>query len=314
MFAFSLYLYSRVSNKTFDIVSPIAWATIVAIGLSLYSYLSPTLNESLARGEFFFSANRRYQGYLVLFAAISLTLKVLTQRTSARDVLFCTITFGYMIWLGGRGTLVAYFSTLFLAMGLLIWHNQLQTKNLAKLVVLILSSTLCSIPLNVFSWNGLNRFVRTDETVDFMTSSAFQARISLWYEAWNNFKVQPLFGYGAEGHHFNTEIGFLQPHNFVLQWLVEFGAIGTLLLASLVSILLLSTLRQLAVNYSASLLVGFSGVVALLIHALVDGVLYHAPPTMLFSGGCVILALKLSHAVQKKESTKTFGTQGKTTC
>ncbi|ORT49223.1 hypothetical protein ST37_12325 [Vibrio sp. qd031] len=288
-YGFVLYLHLRITNTAIDITTPIALATCLAILFSLVSYWTPSLNAALAQGDFFFSANRRYQGYLVLFSTISLTITLLTTNAKKHTYLLTALSFGYMIWLGGRGTFVAYFVTLCLALFLLLSKQELSLREVLRLISVLVASTIASIPFSIFTWNGLVRFAKKSESVEAMSSGAFQARVSLWHEAIQNFTQKPLFGYGAEGHFFNTDIGYLQPHNLLLQWLIEFGLFATIALIALLAILSLQVLLTHTFKSEFSSLPLFCGFIALLIQGTVDGNFYHGAPLMLFFSICASL-------------------------
>jgi O-antigen ligase len=128
------------------------------------------------------------------------------------------------------------------------------------------------------------------------------SRLALWRMSWQQVLVHPLFGSGPEGYWLSgcCNPRIMQAHNFVLQFLMEFGAAGCgialLLLARAV-------VRLGGVAAMAGLAMATPGnkvlsclVAAFLAYSLIDQTMYHLVPLLHFALIAGLWAAGLSQA------------------
>jgi O-antigen ligase len=231
-----------------------------------------------------------------MVACIAVSTTILLSTQDKKHYILSGLTFAFLVWIGGRGTVIAFTSTMLLLIVFLAYLKQLKIRALFL-------GCLLSIPLNIYHWNGLIRFISDNDGLMALQSSSSLARLKLWSESIELFLAKPLLGYGPEAHHFNTQIGFLQPHNFILQWLIEFGLLGTTCLFYLIFSILIKAVKQFLISTSVVSKVSLFCAVGLLIQGLVDGNLYHGAPTALFVFLCVSASVNIHTAPHVEQST-----------
>lgn len=148
-----------------------------------------------------------------------------------------------------------------------------------------------------------NLFGRLQEYSLELGLNAYSAgRIELWYQTAIAILHHPLFGAGPEGYWLSECCSreVLQPHNFVLQFLLEFGIVGCLMFTLLAwrFVVHLGGLRR-----TTQLLLASDGnrtvsclVCAYLAYSLIDGTLYHPLPMLLFALFAGLLAAGVQRA------------------
>lgn len=118
-------------------------------------------------------------------------------------------------------------------------------------------------------------------------------RSQIWLDALQASWQHPWFGRGMDGYRTSGCClrGTVQPHNTLVQWLMEYGVIGTLAvlwaLWRIIGKRLVPALRQGSANAGQAALL--SVIAGLLVFGLVDGVFYHAVPLLVFSILCALL-------------------------
>ena len=184
-----------------------------------------------------------------------------------------SVVLGILLWTGSRGAVVALLaSTLFMLLFLL----PAQRKTLYwALPSVFLGGSL-------FAW--LYRFdSSTSGTVHLVQwgTDISTGRWSLWDDSWHALSSSPWFGTGPDGFQFIDRVRVMatQPHNFPLQFALDWGIPGMfalLLLILLAGWASLSRLRQsdsdeFPIRWGANL-----ALISLFILGLVDGSIYHA--------------------------------------
>ncbi|MGP8307456.1 O-antigen ligase family protein [Vibrio sp. YIC-376] len=206
--------------------------------------------------------------------------------------LVCTITsISLLIWLGGRGAILSYLIGLIVSLAIMYKHHQLKIKRLLRLVFLIIVSVIVSTPLNIYSWNGLNRLLETRKYYSQDINAISTNRIELWRLSWEFIKEKPFFGYGAESFLLNSETIFRHPHNFIVQWLFDFGAIGTLLFLSFIIFTIITGYSNVKSKLRIKNLISIVIFVGILSNGLISGTLYYSPSFFIL---CIVSAFILS--------------------
>jgi O-antigen ligase len=129
-----------------------------------------------------------------------------------------------------------------------------------------------------FSWNGISNSVERSvaaETVNKLSSG----RLAIWRYSIEALKDNYLFGLGSQGYLFipGKWRSTAMPHNVIVQFLVEWGVLGTALFSSMYLYALhrgISKLRSIGL-VDVQLISAAIIVVALSVHGLTDGTFYH---------------------------------------
>lgn len=222
-------------------------------------------------------------GFLVMLGiAFFVSIKPARERCK---LFFVSVIYGILgfasIWSGGRGEILA----------LVVFLSILAGSNFR----LVMSRDVV-FPILVFTIGGGIVFLvgstylidgPLHKTMEMDSVNAVSSgRISIWAKSLNYFKDSWLFGYGPDAflRHPIFRTGPVQPHNFIVQWLLEFGVIGFLgmsLISAWAIRLCIRFLRSNAV--SATCWVVASAVLSNFIYALVDGIFYHGLPFIMMS-------------------------------
>ena len=190
-----------------------------------------------------------------------------------------------LIWLGGRGSMLS----VVLALGVVGWlvygKMGVSACRLSLLLVIIGLALLVAELASQFPFNGLyNSFARSLAADDF--NKLFSSRLAIWVDALSKLDSHWLIGLGSQAYIFlpdklvrNTTM----PHNMIVQFLVEWGVVGTLLFLALLARYLRSGFARLRyVNEGMPdklyLLGSALAVLALMLHGLTDGTFYHGKP------------------------------------
>lgn len=233
-----------------------------------------------------FAGHIRDIGNVACVAAVFFCVMVLkTAKWQMKLVyLFCLLfCLSYIIWTGGRMALIATILTFFL---LFIVHWQ--KESIAAIVLVFLLAFPLSQQVSLFDWNGFHRHLTPIEkpiTTELSNLNQISTgRSEMWALSLQAMSASPWFGLGPYGYFFieNRSYGD-QPHNFLIQFLVEWGVIGTLLL---LFALILVVKKQLILfrlpqeSISIDQLLAPSVVVVLSIHGLTGGTYFNYQPVI----------------------------------
>ncbi|MGS0682887.1 O-antigen ligase family protein [Shewanella sp. 125m-7] len=267
------------------IPATIFFIAIILVIMQLTGYPSSLYENTLSVP---FASNIRYLGYLCCASTSILSVYLLQQRNHSANMTILSIVFmsnlALLIWLGGRGSLIAYFSTVSIYIAYLLYQRQLVLKYLVLLLILIISSIFLADWVSIFNWNGPGRFFTSIEVnnVEEGLNKLSSNRIAIWTQTINAITETPWFGLGPEGYRFHPEHVFgLQPHNVILQMLITYGVVGGALIAYLYYSMIQTAMKQVSDKTSGSNLestMALIVIVSLSIHGLVDGTFYHAQP------------------------------------
>jgi O-antigen ligase len=141
-------------------------------------------------------------------------------------------------------------------------------------------SLLLPVPDTLY---GIQRIVASagQTTLNQMSSG----RLDMWRSAWRAFLHRPLFGYG-EGQMAwvapNAQDVYFQPHNIVLQLLLQWGLLGTALFGALAIPVARSCWRVAGANPAAAA-PAYLVAASLLVLSLYDGAFFHVYPVMMLA-------------------------------
>jgi O-antigen ligase len=215
--------------------------------------------------------------------------------------LLLSVAFGFLFWSGGRGSILAVATGL---LWLVFWGAQKGTRG-QFVVITGLSAAVGWFFSFFFAVQNiflglLNSFGRTigASSLDRLLSG----RLSLWKVALE--KINPpdgnlFFGHGPDVFRLQTDFpGIIQPHNFFIQALLEWGLPGTVFFSLLLVALYKRCWNQAAGNkettselYHYPLLGAQALWVSYFFLGLIDGAFYHALPlTILAVCAAIIFA------------------------
>ncbi|WP_417819034.1 O-antigen ligase family protein [Tritonibacter scottomollicae] len=175
--------------------------------------------------------NVRQLGYLsVVGFAASTAFIDQPHRSSVYILGFFTasISLALAIWSGTRGSLIAVFAALSLSA---LFKKELRTSHfggwlMASLIVGIAIAWALAIPHEAFGFGRIIGSIHENyDTVNKLSSG----RGEMWAGTINKILERPIFGYGERQFQFivpEAQGGFKQPHNFILQYLLQWGFVG----------------------------------------------------------------------------------------
>ncbi|MEZ9465214.1 O-antigen ligase family protein [Vibrio breoganii] len=235
--------------------------------------------------------NRRYAGYIAMLNSIFLFFYLLNinDESKKHNIYYCSllyiVNFSFLTWLGGRGAVFSFLISIILIMLAFIYLKNIALKSIIFLFILSVLSSIVSIPFSIFEWNGMHRFLIGFE--DSASLDKFSSgRLSMWADTLVLIFQQPFLGYGADAYRFLGPTGHYQPHNFVLQILLEFGLLGLLFLGAFFSSIVKKSIGKLIVNKDQNSILALILIISLFVHGLLDGTIYHAQPVMLLAILC----------------------------
>ncbi len=261
-----------------------------------------------SRGAMPLYAHHRHLGLHALSGAVaSVALIVGPERSRARRAFAWSagiVTWGALLWSGGRGPVLA------LGVALVAWiclrpSNErralIRAATLLACGGLVLSAAFWSNRSELGWWHAFERTASAARAGD--VSELTSTRSEGWRESWHRAAVRPWLGHGPDAYRFLTpKLDGQQPHNVVLQAWLDLGWIGGSAL-----LLLLATTLGLGVRHARDPITDAAGagwfavLCALTVAGLLDGVFYHLLaflPAMLAAGVVLLSRLppRTSHA------------------
>jgi len=231
-----------------------------------------------------FHAHMRHVGYQLTAALAALLPLAMPANGNRVRVITALMTalWTFLFWSGGRAPVGAVTLTAIVVASLYAWFGMRVRRYLLLLFVTALAGAVAAQMLHVSHWSGvLSSLARSVEAknLDQFTSG----RLEIWAHSLRTIGEHWLLGYGPHGF-FLTKLPRMpvdQPHNLLLQFLLEWGASGTLLF-------LAATLTALWAGWNPgswsrrdlpATLVPFSVIVALTLHGGLDGTYFHPQPS-----------------------------------
>ena len=289
---------------------PVHWV-LLAIPASCFAvalgvgYLSLNLDHyDAATADLWFSnppfnTHIRHAGYQVAAGVSTLLIffvsgnRVPLSRLALLPVL--AVLFAFLFWMGGRGSVFSVFAA-FVLLAFTLRLKGMRSRDLWLAFSLSIAvGLLLSEWLAVFHWNGvIDLAARTVEAKDL--NQLGTGRLDMWLTSWDSVKEHLFFGLGPQGYWFMPNRVFgIQPHSFLVQFLVEWGLVGGLLFSAL---LLYAFCRGFLTNIVQTMgdidVASWSAgtmIVALTIHGLVDGTYFHPQPSFYLAIGFAVWTL-----------------------
>jgi hypothetical protein len=292
------------------IVKAIAAALLLCIlAFATFWFVSPSPVQHDWSSDIPLFMNIRHFGYLVASALPLgywlLEKKVLTNKSKLSSLVYLSLCWALVFWLGGRGTFLGVIAATFIYF--------IVSKEQIKWIVITIISGLALSQLFIVDHPSLNLFRILDlfwnaNERDIDSVSSFRMTIymdSLMYW-WN---TAPLMGIGADGfRHIMPAIAGVEsiahPHSIIVQLLISYGIIGLLIPSYFFFLLSLkvfkSNNKQTQVIYLSFL--------STMVLSIFDGVLYHAYGLFISSiiaGVCIALAWPITTSTQTVSPNRT---------
>ena len=307
-----LYLYLKDRNINYN--NLIKSIIVPGLVFSIFIIIAFISNNGLSDSnkEIIFFDGRRMVGMLITFL-VTFYLGCLHSPFKLKNIynIFALSTFITLaILLMGRGTIIAILVTYFF-MCIILFVNK---KKFTNEFIIFISSIFIAILISQIIFN----LVLNNQNIDFIfgneeIDSFFYTtdRLNLWKYGLILFSENLFFGKGPGGFAIAAYNDFYaqksygdllissifthnHPHNFIIQFLVEWGIIGTLLICILLIKLVISSLKYFFKYKKYEILIPGLSLIGLTSHGLVDGALFHATFTFYFVLLLSVLCSELS--------------------
>lgn len=291
-------------NKLFMLIS--VGTAILVLLLSVHYFFVPSSAYYAAQWwqDPPFGSHIRIIGMLasvaVAASAVPLYFAKLNKGKTALFAVLLFVSWALVMWAGGRISIVAIVVLMLLLSFAARAYLQVSWFKLFALFLLLLLASIFAEQMAVFSWSGVQRAAG-------MTSAGVEqglfnsaekmgnGRIEIWQAAFDGFMRSPLWGLGPYGYYFLDRPSFYDhTHNFIIEFLVEWGVIGASLLLASFSYIALFCIRQLKYavsNQNVSFLTALSVVFVLSVTGLADGVYFLLLPCFIVVTGFAGLPL-----------------------
>lgn len=236
---------------------------------------------------------------LALVALLLLAVDVKAIKFSVISLVLLPLFGFFVAWSGGRGGALAL---LVLFVLLALFRHELRS-SLFRVAAALLAGCIIAFILHkgaILYAPGLDRSASFDVSQGFDSVSSgrlgiWKGSLTYWVESWSTL----LFGRGPDAFvnfGINRVVypdGYLvQPHNMVVQWLLDFGLLGLLLSVAVLARALRPSAqsphqKSVSQQHPAAALL----ILVYLVFSLSDGLLHHAAPLSVFM---LILAFHMS--------------------
>jgi O-antigen ligase len=236
-------------------------------------------------------AHIRHFGYLGFLAACGGTgVILLSERPYWRWIGFSlgVLAVYGLIQFGSRGAFLSWlvFAALLFAIVPAKRHFALSCVVTVSLASLAVQYVDTSHPFP----NKQQQSVFTRQSVGWDHLESTRVRIDLWQASLLQIIKRPVLGHGPDGYVLSRccPKGTVQPHNSLIQFMFEFGILGTGIALAALGVFLWRPLKLLRISLARAqpditlgILVSLPA--SLLVFSMVDGLLYHAVPLLNFS-------------------------------
>jgi len=292
LFFIATYIYLNKYQLNFKYLKKVIIISALLFVLITYTKYFFEVNSEIYNLLSFFSTIRS-PGY-VLTSLISLFIGFVLIKNSKNlnftDIAILSTLISLVYFFGGRGNLIS----IIIACIISIVYQRIIKENTNVLISTYLTSfVLGLIILEIFKFlYSLN----SDITVQSHTllRSNFLDRIEVWVASLNLLKENVFFGQGPNilillqanglleiGNWSKNNMMVSHPHNFLIQFLIEWGLIGTLLILFLMTKNIFKGIIILIKKQNKYLIIPVLNIAGLTAHGMVDGTYIH-PVTVTF--------------------------------
>lgn len=242
----------------------------------------------------------RHVGYFSCVGVLVGAWSVLTLRGGVRVLAWVgyVLALSILLWSGGRGASIAAFLGVCSLGAMAIQHKKIVWLGLfVGLLLALLLSALFPVDQPGLGW--LSALMRSDSASSVNELST--NRLIIWAYLWDFIVQRPWFGWGGEAFHAVSDYNVNQAHNLVLQLLLEWGVVGSVVIGGPLLVLAVRggwCYRVVMARGGGVMGLGGGLVVALLLLSLVDGVFYHGLPSAYLALGYAAMLAGLKVANQ----------------
>lgn len=198
----------------------------------------------------------------------------------------------FLFWLGGRGTLLAFIIT-FVFFSVPLYRL---CENVRKTILLLVATTLISLflsnHLSVCPWNGI--LTRISSNVELINQNdsikvineLSSNRVDIYKFVYKNMEGHWLTGLGPQAYfYFPNRTSNIQPHSFILQFIIEWGLFGALAFLVLMGLAFYTGIKNNVFKSHRCNENLFAGMIifSLTLQGFFDGTYYHAQPLFYLS-------------------------------
>ena len=242
----------------------------------------------------------RHSGYFLMPAMALSTGMIATcsGRQKFLHTVLLAISFGFAIWIGSRGPLMAYF--VMLAAAMLVFRSMRNPKTLGYIAMAVVAATLLSQALPTPDHDAFNVVARLLGLKSGTAEELSTGRTEFWRQTWHAIMAQPFIGHGGGQFRLQVPVAvatFNHPHDSVLQFAYEWGLIGAGAILSLLALAIFK-LGRIAIADANGLLAPFLALFSMAVFSLIDGVFYYNLPIMLFltCAAAIVARAKPAHS------------------
>ncbi len=204
------------------------------------------------------------------------------------------VSAAFLIWTGSRASMLLSVLTILIVAGVGKFYGLYRPYKIISIILCIGLSVWLADKFSIFEWNGIHRAVTVStinaplpvsgqEVVTDFDDKLTTGRINMWSITLSAVKAAPWFGLGPYGYFFIPDRPniFDHPHNFILQFLVEWGAVGASLLLALLAYLAWQGLKNLPAAFRSrdtDFVIAASIVFIMTMTGLVDGTYFLSQP------------------------------------
>lgn len=303
-FGFScFYLTMKASKRSIEEWHPIAISGAVFTGLAVLFAITAPDAETYDWVYFGLAvANVRHLGVYSLVgccAAVGISVQASSKRQMIIWSLVASVSLALSVWSGTRGSLLAI--TLSMTVCALFAAQYARKMMQIGLIIFPVALVIGSIYIPDGRIFGLVRVV--ESVVE--GGKTEQSRIAMWREVPALMSERPLFGHGLGQYRFvarEAQRNYNHPHNFLAQFLVQWGMVGTAIAFIFGSVLYIVSLKRFLVNPNEAM-APFLIINGVMCMALYEGVLFYPFPLMSLAF-CYAMLLGIPNT-QPKQVTRT---------
>ena len=287
-----LYLYFYKKDINYKYLS--ASILIPGIIFSIFLLINAVINDKIqnTNEQIIFFDGYRSVGMLLTFLISFYFGKInnkIINKNSIKNIFVISLFLTLAIYFSGRASLISIFFTFLI---IIIINFTTNRNNNHNFFIFIFSLPISYIISHLISKHEIiTRIINRRNFQEHYGVDFENPRIAMWDYAINLILENPFFGKGPGSYFissFNDMIAgklskFLvhaQPHNVIIQFLLEWGMIGTILILILFLKLFFLTIKILIKKKIFVIIPYGLGLLSLSIHSFVDGTFFH--PTFTF--------------------------------
>ena len=258
----------------------------------LFAMAAPVGADPVAAPPYFLNIRHfGYQGFFGASAAVAVALA--DNRLRAVGILLAAAALFGIVMFGSRGALLAWIAFVAVVMALT------PRRRAAFVLVLLVVSGALSLSVVAETHDWMNTYSLLDRTRiptgNTVSMLYVNDRIEIWLDSLLTIAQRPFLGFGPNGYILSgcCNRSVAQPHNSILQLLLEFGVLGLVTLTWAAVSLFGPRVRQVVYQTPRSgrdpLQVAALGILAAFAaFSLIDGLLYFPVPLVNFALVCAV--------------------------